>query len=326
MNALTSSQLQTPIFAALVRTTGARHQSLQESLDSLAVQSLPCIAVVIVHGSAESYSRVKQTCAESNSPDLVHVLHAPDTDPRRMRGYPINVGLDYCLNQIPDVRYIFLLDDDDIVYPFFTSAMASAFLASEADVVYAAANCREAGKPLAAAYPLKPYYHLFDRNFIPSNSYAVRAEALRRSGVRADEDFDYNEDWLFLLRLLDCNVRFHRLDTTLSEFRSESAADFSYRHDIESWESTALRVRHYINTTSFQLPGGDLARLGSGQLPSNREDNETQEYRFADTTMTAALHRRVWELEHSFSWKCTKPVRDLAGSVLRLRSWWKSRQ
>jgi hypothetical protein len=242
-----------------------------------------------------------------------------------MRGYPINVGLDYCLTQIPHIQYIFLLDDDDIVYPFFTSMMASAFLTSEADVVYAAANCREAGKPLAAAYPLKPYYNLVDRNFIPSNSYAVRAEALRRSGVRADEELDYLEDWLFLLRLLECNLRFHRLDTTLSEFRSESAADFSYRHDIESWESSALRVRHYINNTSFPLPGGDLARLGA-QLPSNREGDETEAYRFADSSMTSALHRRIWELEHSFSWKCTKPVRDLAGTVLRLRSWWKSRE
>ncbi len=233
MTTLPPSPSQAPAFAALVRTTGARGRSLQESLQSLALQSLPCIAVVIVHGSLETYARVREGCGQSGSPDLVRVLHAPDMDPRRKRGYPINVGLDYCLGQLPDLQYLFLLDDDDIVYPFFTGTMALAFRASEADVVYATANCREAGKPLTAAYPYRPYTHLFDRNFIPSNGYAIRAEALRRCSVRVAEDLDYLEDWLFLLRLLESGLRFYGLDTTLSEFRAESAADFAHRHDLE---------------------------------------------------------------------------------------------
>lgn len=324
MTTLPPSPSQAPAFAALVRTTGARGRSLQESLQSLALQSLPCIAVVIVHGSLETYARVREGCGQSGSPDLVRVLHAPDMDPRRKRGYPINVGLDYCLGQLPDLQYLFLLDDDDIVYPFFTGTMALAFRASEADVVYATANCREAGKPLTAAYPYRPYTHLFDRNFIPSNGYAIRAEALRRCSVRVAEDLDYLEDWLFLLRLLESGLRFYGLDTTLSEFRAESAADFAHRHNLEVWKSDSLHVRHYINTSAFPVPGADLARLGGGRSPSLREDEEREGYRFADSSMTAALHRRIWELEHSFSWKCTKPLRDLAGALLRLHSGRKS--
>jgi hypothetical protein len=215
---------------------------------------------------------------------------------------------------------LFLLDDDDVVYPFFTSVMAAALRTSEADLVYANTNRREAGKPLAPSYPLKHYRHLFDQNFIPSNGYAVRVEALRRSGVRVDEGLEYLEDWLFLLNLLENGLRFHRLDMTLSEFRTESDAEFAYRHDLEVWKVNALRIRKYINTTSFPLPGGDLASLAEESAGADNDQG-----RFADSSMTAALHRRVYELEQSLSWRCTAPLRAIAGSLLRLRSRAKAR-
>jgi hypothetical protein len=96
---------------------------------------------------------------------------------------------------------------------------------------------------------------------MPSNSYAIRVEALRRSGVRVDETMDSLEDWLFLLNLLEKGLRFHQLDMTLSEFRSESAADFAYRNDLDQWKANNRRIREYINSTSFPIPGSDLARL-----------------------------------------------------------------
>jgi hypothetical protein len=313
MKGLTLRHSQEPVFAALIRTTGARNQLLLEALESLALQSLPCLAIVIVHGTEEAYSRVQAVCHEAS---LVRVLHAPNSDPRRKRGYPINVGIDYCLNQASNVQYLFLLDDDDIVYPFFTSMMSAAFDASAADVVYATANRREEGKPLELAYPPKPFYHLFDQNFIPSNSYAIRVDALRRSGVRVDESLESLEDWLFLLHLIEHGFRFHRLDVTLSEFCSESAADYAYRNDLQLWKSNAQRVRHYINTTMFPVAGADLAGLTEGG-PSPTQD--------ISSSTTTALRRRIWELEHSLSWKCTAPLRAVAGGLLRVRSRWKAR-
>jgi Glycosyl transferase family 2 len=313
MKGLTLRPSQEPVFAALVRTTGARNQSLLEALQSLALQSQPCLAVVIVHSGDEAYARVQELCGKTS---LVHVLHAPNSDPRRKRGYPINVGIDYCLNHEANIRYVFLLDDDDIVYPFFTGMMAAAFDASQADVVYAMANRREERKPLVRAYPLRPFYHLLDQNFIPSNSYAIRADALRRSGVRVDEDLESLEDWLFLLRLMENKLRFYALDATLSEFCSESAADHAYRHDLQVWKSNALRVRRYINTTMFPVPGAELA--GLTEAPPSPGDS-------GGSSTTAALRRRIWELEHSFSWKCTAPVRAVAGGLLRLRSRLKAR-
>ncbi len=305
------------LFAALVRTTGARNEMLLEALQSLAVQSEPCAAIVIVHGSAEAFAQVRQVCAGLT---LVHFVHASNEDARRKRGYPVNAGIDYCLEHLPGAAYLFLLDDDDLVYPFFTSVMAAAFRASSADLVYANTNRREAGKPLAPSYPLKHYRHLFDQNFIPSNGYAIRAEALRRSGVRVDEELEYLEDWLFLLNLLERGLRFHRIDMTLSEFRTESDAEFAYRHDLEEWKANGLRIRKYINTTSFPLPGGDLASLAQESAGAGEDQG-----RFADSSMTAALYRRIFELEHSFSWRSTAPLRAIAASLLRLRGRVKAR-
>ncbi len=281
-------------FAALIRTTGSRNELLQCALHSLSLQSLSCIAIVIVHGTVEAYSQVAALCKGAQ------VIHAPNSDPTRKRGFPINAGIDYCLNQLPEVQFLFLLDDDDIVYPFFTRVMSAAFEASEADLVYTNTNRRETGKPLAPSFPLKPYYHLLEQNFIPSNGYAVRTEALRRTGVRVDESFEYLEDWHFLLRLLEHGVRFHRLDVTLSEFRTESDAQYAFRNDLVLWRAYGARIREYINATKFPIPGADLALLAESQAtPPALGD------RFTDSSFTAGLHRRIWELEHSLSWKIT---------------------
>jgi hypothetical protein len=305
------------VFAALVRTTGSRNQLLLEALHSLSLQSLPCIAIVVVHGTAESYWQVQKACENIS---LAQVVHAPNSDPGRKRGYPINVGIEHCLNQLPDIQYLFLLDDDDIVYPFFTKAMADAFACSDADLVYANTNRREAGKPLAPSFPLKPYHHLLEQNFIPSNGYAVRVAALRRTGVRVDESFEYLEDWYFLLQLLEHGLRFYQLDMTLSEFRTESDADYSFRNDLELWRSYSKRIRQYINHTAFPIPGADLARLAESQATTVDTVG-----RFSDSSTTAALHRRVWDLEHSLSWKVTAPLRSLLGGLLHFRSSRKAR-
>jgi glycosyltransferase involved in cell wall biosynthesis len=254
---------------------------------------------------------VKRACENIS---LAQVIHAPDSDSRRKRGYPINVGIEHCLNTLPGIQYLFLLDDDDIVYPFFTRMMADAFEQSGADLVYANSNRREAGKPLAPSFPLKPYYHLLEQNFIPSNAYAVRTDALRRSDVRVDESFEYLEDWHFLLRMLESGLRFYRLDMTLSEFRTESDADYAFRNDLELWRSYSKHIRQYINRTSFPIPGADLALLAQSQAVPTEVGG-----RFTDSSTTAALHRRIWELEHSLSWKVTEPLRSVLGSLMRMK-------
>jgi len=297
---------QAPGFAALVRTTGARPLLLRDALQSLALQHTSCLPVVIVHGDAGTYAAVQETWGDCAAAGRVVVLHAPDTQKRR--GHPINVGLEYCLTR-PEVEFVHFLDDDDIVYPFFTSAMAAAFSASGADVVYAASNRREPGQPATAGYSPEPIQHLLHANFITSNSYAIRAARLRDSGLRMSDELEYYEDWQFLVCMLHAGFRFHALAATLSEFRIVSDGNLIEKRDPEMWKAISLDIRGFINNGSFPLPGPELVRTYSKDAtPGLQELLAEKERRFVDASIrlrqqsSLAAHRKnlLDEMEQKF--------------------------
>ena len=308
-----------PSFAAIVRTTGSRPQLLLDALQSLSLQEFPCHAIVVVHGGAGNYWDVKRTCDGSKA--RVTILHAPDM--ARRRGYPINIGLDFCAANLPTVDFVFFLDDDDIVYPFFTSTMAAAFLLSEADVVYAASNRRSPGQPTEPGYAPQRIYHIFRQNFIPVNSYAMRHSALLRSTVRMSEDLEYTEDWHFLLLLLQAGLRFHPFPTTLSEFRIVSDGNLTAKKDPAAWKAISLDIRRFINTSSFPIPGAELARLADSNVstadfPCAPVPQAGGVCDSLDETPIAMLRFRIRAMENSLSWRCTAPLRYALGLILGL--------
>lgn len=250
------------------------------------MQKTACLPVIIVHGDA---------VVQAGAPAVV--LRAPDT--ARRRGYPLNVGLEYCLAQA-DLKYAFILDDDDIVYPFFTYMMGRAFAQTDADVVYSPSNRRAPGQAASVGFPVKPFPHLLTENFIASNSFAMRLEKLRETGVRVDETLEYLEDWHFLLRMLKAGCRFHALPLTLSEFVPHERVD-------PEWETHASRIRQFIETAQFSIPGPELAKLANANANAGRHDD----------AHVAKLRARIAELENSLSWRGTKPVRDLIGALRR---------
>jgi hypothetical protein len=286
---------QAVAFAALVRTTGARPQLLLDALQSLTLQRAGCLPVVIVHGDAAAYAAMQLVCADSDAAGRVVILRAPETQKRR--GYPINVGIEYCLTQRPEVEFVFFLDDDDIVYPFFTTTMAAAFRASGADVVYAASNRREPGQPPVAGYFPEPIHHVLRGNFITSNSYAIRAAALRVSGLRMTEELEYAEDWHFLIRMLQAGFRFHPLPATLSEFRIVSDGNLAQKRDPATWNAISLDIRGYINANSFPLPGPDLVRMSApSPVPRLRELLAEKEEKLTDAC--TRLREKTSEAAH----------------------------
>ncbi|MFN7920334.1 MAG: glycosyltransferase family A protein [Bryobacteraceae bacterium] len=301
-----------PAFAAIVRTTGARPQGLDEALQSIRLQELACVPVVVVHGGAEVLERVRGRCPG------VTLLHAPDTS--RRLGYPMNIGLRHCL-QDPAIQYVFLLDDDDVIYPFFTRVMADAFEATASDVIYARSNKREPGVSPVAAFAQRGPEYLAHENFIANNGFAVRASALRECGVMAGEHMQYLDDWHFLLHLLEAGLRFHPFADTLSEFRIVKDADLVHRRDMETWKANREAVRAYVNRTSFRMPGSALA-LQSVGLGSSPEEGS----RVADQLRIAALRKRVEELESSLSWRWMAPARRILGAWLRLTRGGRARQ
>ena len=292
-------------FAAIIRTTGDRPLQLLQALQSVSLQQAPCLSVVVVHGDDGALASVNQAVAGNGTAPRVTVLHADDI--RRKRGYPVNVGIDHCIAHQPAIEFVFLLDDDDIVYPYFTSMLARAFPVSDADVVYAASNRKEPGEAPSRGTLAAPIGYLFKLNFIPSNSYAVRLESLRKSGLRMDETLGHLEDWHFLLRMVESGFRFQPVPMELSEFRIATARERE-RNSLPEWRECADRIRQYIHAARFSLPGAELARL---DLPAPARD-ATDEYSHL---------LRVQELEHSFCWRWTEPLRQIA-SWFHVRAGW----
>lgn len=254
-------------FAVIVRTQGKRQTSLAESLQSISFQKLKCLAVIVVHTSDdEILKQVSDVCREINNLDYVIVI-AKDTT--KHVGYPLNLGLKYCYTSQLKIEFICFLDDDDILYPFFTQKMYQAFATTQADVVYASSNRRHLGSPPEEGYRPKHIFHLFIENFIPVNSCAIRLKPLQEHPVFTDEEIKRTEDWLFLLRLLENGFRFEPVEDTVSEFRYTSGSlsevlngsmvQSSMKTKYDAWKQSSLQIRAYINKANFSINGYVLA-------------------------------------------------------------------
>jgi hypothetical protein len=243
-------------FGVIVRTQGRDLGLLTEALQSLAFQASRCLAVVVVHEDARLLVEVGSACKQISDLDFV-LLHA--SDKARKRGYSFNVGLQYCYNQDLEVDGIFFLDDDDIVYPFFTSIMKQAFLAKNADVIFAGSNSRRPGMQPEEGYRRNNISHIFAENFVPINSYVFRYTALRDKNILFSEELDYDEDWMFLLKLLEHGFRFEAIESTISEFRVLPDGNGAVKPDPELWQKASTRIRNYIRNSRFCLNGYAVA-------------------------------------------------------------------
>jgi hypothetical protein len=259
-------------FGVIVRTQGRDLRLLTEALQSLTFQASRCLAVVVVHEDARLLMEVGSACNEISNLEFV-LLHAPDK--ARGRGYPFNVGLQYCYTQELEVEGIFFLDDDDIVYPFFTSIMKQAFVAKSADVIYAGSNSRRRGMQAEEGYRPENISHILVENSVPINSYIIRYSALRSKNMLFDERLVYDEDWMFLLKLLEHGFRFEAVESTLSEFRVCSDGNKAGKPEAESWQKAYARTRNHISNSRFCLDGyvvaSSLSLLNAGMAALKSE-------------------------------------------------------
>lgn len=225
-------------FTALLRTQAGRLDMLDEALRSLHIQDPPVRGLVTVHDDAAAFEAVAGFCRERGF--RAEVIHAPDTS--RLRGYPLNVALEWLRRQEARPDFVFMLDDDDIVYPNFTSRMLETLRCSRGDFVYAASNKRLPWQPAEAAYTPLPSSCLIAANFIPTNSYCLRYESLAKAEAVFDESMNYLEDWSFLLHLLRAGLRFVPLADTLSEFRIVSDGNTVQRKDPAAFAACQERL------------------------------------------------------------------------------------
>ncbi len=279
-------------FAVILRTQGNRPALLAEALFSVSLQAIRCLAVVVVHGSQTVLSQVHPLCEKTDNLDYV-LLRAGEKG--KKRGYPLNVGLDFCYQTELFIDKLFFLDDDDVVYPFFTLKLSQAFVTKAADLICAASNRRVPGAlPQAGYFPRHPV-HLFVENHIPINSYAVKLKPLKRFALYFDTGLDYLEDWHFLLQLLENGLRFESIEESLCEFRITSDGNTQEKKAPMDWKRASLQVRAYINQTCFSLHGDLLVKLSGRPLaPAKPADSPALPLHLIPAkTLIAVLFRKA---------------------------------
>ncbi len=223
----------------ILRTRGNRLELLSESLVSVKLQSVEIICCVVVHANEGAFDLVSSWVHDVD-PNAV-LIHAHDLE--KKRGYPINLALDYLRTHFDQFDFFFFLDDDDILYPFYSQRLVSVLELTGADIALGLANQRVPWNPPELVHRAKPAAALVAGNFIPINSYIVRREILLTSGARAREDMDYLEDWDFLLSLFSFGAKFHYLPEIVCEYRVIEDGNRNIRRDPEHYDECNERVK-----------------------------------------------------------------------------------
>lgn len=224
--------------ACIVRTQGQRLDLLAEAIESAASQSVPVTPVVVVHGGTGALGEVQALCRSAFENAVC--LHAAEAG--RRRGYPANVGIEFVRSHSAEFDFVCFLDDDDILYPLFAERMAEALAFMQADLVYAQSNRREPWQAPCAGPGLMPPACLLAANFITTNSYCLRVDALNGTGARFNEQMEYLEDWDFLLSVFAGGARFAPLFETLSEFRIFGDGNVTVRKSPELYQDCVRMI------------------------------------------------------------------------------------
>ena len=217
-----------------------RPKLLLEAVASVHAQTPNIVPIVVVHGEERDFQDVKTRISSCN---CTIFLHANEEGQPRRRGYPGNVGFDYVADKSELFDYVTLLDDDDILYPFFASRMSEVLKWSGADLIYTMSNKRWPCRPAEVGVSPLPASCLVADNFIASNGFALATEFLRRTGIRFDEHKEYLEDWKFLLSLWGSGARFHFLPEILSEFRITNDGNTITKREPEEYAAAVADVQ-----------------------------------------------------------------------------------
>lgn len=290
-----ASSPRTPLRGAvIIRTQNKRQEMLLGAVESVSAQTPALTPVVVVHGSGDDLRSVK---SQLSTGDDVVFLHADEyIKPNRRRGYPANVALDYMEDQADRFDFISFLDDDDILYPCFSSITNEALRWSGADCVYAMSNKRRLWQPAESGPVPHPVSCLISENFITFNSYGLTTAFLCRSGIRFDEGLRYLEDWDFLLSLWNAEACFHFLPQIVSEFRITNDGNTVWKKYPDEYISAVTQVQEKAwNIATAQKAG--LMRFWQDVLDFERPETRPFNGGLVDLTygtfMNAEQHRKL---------------------------------
>ena len=274
------SFLRTPLHGAvIIRTQNKRPELFLEAVESASAQTPSLTPIVVVHGSDDDLRDVERQLRDNS--EVVFLLASEKCNPGKRRGYPANVAIDYVKGGPGKFDYVIFLDDDDILYPYFSSQIGEALQWSGADLVYAMSNKRRPWRPAEPGPAPLPASCLISENFIPCNSYGLATPFLRRCGIRFDEDMFYLEDWDFLLSLWNFGARFQFLPQVVSEFRIINDGNTISKRFPELNAISVARMRKKAWDIALSRKGG-MAHFRQDMLDFEWPETRSPERRIVD--------------------------------------------
>jgi len=187
---LPASAEDIPLCSVLIRSMN--RATLQEALDSVALQTWANLEVVVVNATGQSHARLGAHCGP-------FPLRLVESGLALDRARAANVGLSAARGS-----FLLFLDDDDLIFPHHLAALIAAFKGNpDLMAAYSGVICTDSeGKTVRTfAEPFDPL-KLRLQNYLPIHAVVFRREALAK-GLRFDERLPVCEDWDFWLHLLE---------------------------------------------------------------------------------------------------------------------------
>lgn len=294
-----------PLVSIIIRSLDRK--TLSDALDSVALQTYPCIEVVIVNAKGEDHRDVGQWCGR-------FPMRMLESGEKLRPSRAANMGIDAAAGD-----YLIFLDDDDWFAPDHIEKLAWAQKNHpEVELVYGGVKCVDESKtPLpdnftTAFDPIK----LLTQNYIPIHA-PLFSRTLLEQGCRFDETLDLYEGWDFWIQasmltdflFVGGRSAVYRISPD-SSFGDNFTNKTAEQHRLTVFEKWFPRIK---GEKLIRLAEKDLAisrlqdTINGLQLEMDKRDQKITELQHALWTS----QERIAQIYNSHSWCITKPLRTI---------------
>lgn len=285
--------------------------TLDEALESIAVQTYPNVEVVVVNALGVGHQELPSYCGSFS------LQLTPSTDGRPLpRAHAANRGLNYACGDLA-----LFLDDDDLLLPDHLAKLVAA-LHAQPDAVAAFADVEMGHDEAGRWHALHTFNAAFDpirllfENYLPIHAVLFR----HTTGLQLDESFDLFEDWDFWLQLaqtarfvhapgVSARYRVHGLqqsnvfnDTPIANQARAALVDkWRLRLSPAQYRAALQRLQQLHRSSAQTLAELALAREGAAaQLAVlQAREREIEAAQVAMATTRKLVQAREQELAHA---------------------------
>ena len=330
------SSKEAPFITVLIRTQGNRPATLQESLLSLAAQTVQDFEVLLLAHNVprESLTHLRYLADVFGEDFGNRVTVIPVDGGGRTR--PLTVGVERAQGD-----YVAILDDDDVVFGHWIETFRALARkhpgkvlrspVAEQDVQPIVWGGDRAGYDVVSRprcrwpEPFDVIDHLWE-NHSPPCGWAVPRSVFTHQGLRFDESLPVLEDWDVLMQaVLWCGV----VDTgqIIALWRRWKVGDSSTSvHSENEWNQARSAITAKLDAKPLLLPPQSMSALQADRtrIEIYRNEAERLQKEIANWQKHAAhleeaaeaARRELDSMRRSSSWKLSKPIR-VAGTTAR---------